>query len=119
MCITDDDAQWEKLFLPFIIYPPTTLQSVVPVVDQRFEVCGACCLRGRCALNRMKPLTGESERILPQPGHSTRLMPLSVNRLRSMRTTPENVQLAVLLVSSCSFAVSTVSPVLGAFGSVF
>lgn len=92
-------------------YPPTTPQSVFPVADQRFSVCGVCCLRRVCALNRRTPLTGESERILPQPGHSTRLIPLSVNRWRSMRTTPENVQLAVLFVSSCSFAVSTVSTV--------
>src|SRR5712691_6885077 len=91
------------------IYPPTTLQSVFPVADQRFSVRGVCCLRRVCGLNRRTPLLGESERILPQRGHSTKLTELLVNRLRSMGiSSPENVQLAVLLVFSCSFAVSTV-----------
>src|SRR5258708_23874846 len=91
------------------ISPPTTSQSVFPDEDQRFSVRGVCCLRRVCDLNRRTPLTGERERILPQSGHSTRLIPLSVNRLRSMGTSsPENVQLAVLLVCSGSFAVSTV-----------
>src|SRR2546425_2391740 len=90
------------------LYPPTTSQSVFPVADQRFDERRVCCLRRLCDGNRRTPLTGESERVLEQPGHSTKLMPLSVNRLRSMGTTPENVQLAVLLVCSCSCAVSTV-----------
>src|SRR5260370_25661507 len=88
---------------------PTTPQSVFPVVDQRLPFTSVWILRGSCGLNRRTPLLGERERVLPQSGHSTRLMPLSVNRLRSMGTSsPENVQLAVLLVCACS---STVSPV--------
>jgi hypothetical protein len=47
-----------------IFSPPTTLQSVFPVADQRFSVRGACCLRRVCGLNRRTPLLGESERIL-------------------------------------------------------
>src|SRR6266849_7520200 len=56
--------------------PPTTSQSVFPVADQRFSVRGVCCLRRVCGLNRRTPLLGERERILPQSGHSTRLMEL-------------------------------------------
>ena len=55
------------------------------------------------------PLTGESERVLPQRGHSTDVMPLSVNRLRAMGiTVRENVHLGDVLVCTGSFAVSTV-----------
>jgi hypothetical protein len=50
------------------------------------------------------PLTGESERVLPQSGHSTDMTELSVNRLRSMGTTIlENVHLGdVLVCTSCA-----------------
>jgi hypothetical protein len=36
--------------------------------------------------NRSTPLTGESERVLEQRGHSTKAMSLSANRLGSMAT---------------------------------
>src|SRR6266567_3775192 len=91
------------LFLPFIIYPPTTPQSVLPVADQRFEVTGVCSLRRSCDGNRRTPLTGESERVLEQSGHSTKVMELSVNRLRSMETSfPANGHLGDVLVCACS-----------------
>lgn len=98
-----------RLFLPFIIYPPTTSQFVLSDVDQRFEETFVCFLRQSCGEKRRTPLTGESERVLPQSGHSTNVTPLSVNRLRSMGTTIlENVHLGDVLVCTCSFAVSTV-----------
>src|SRR6266487_6799618 len=97
------------LFVPFIIYPPTTPQSVFPVADQRVDVRGACSLRRSCGGNRRTPLTGESERVLPQSGHSTNVTELAVNRLRSMGTTVrENVHLGDALVCTGSSAVSTV-----------
>ena len=96
------------LFLPFIIYPPTTPQSVLPVADQRVDVRGVCSLRWSCDGNRRTPLTEESERVLEQLGHSTKVMPLSVNRWRSMGTSPKKVHLGNVLVCTCSFAVSTV-----------
>src|SRR5712692_7212569 len=90
-------------------YPPTTSQSVFPLADQRLPVTEVCILRRSCGGNRRTPLTGESERVLPQSGHSTDEMPLSVNRLGSMRiTVRENVHLADVLVCTGSFAVSTV-----------
>lgn len=64
--VAGDDAQRLNLCLSFLLYPPPTLQSVVPLTDQRFSVTGVCCLRGGCALNRRTSLLGESERILPQ-----------------------------------------------------
>ncbi len=54
------------------------------------------------------PLFGESERVLPQSGHSTNATPLSANRLRSMETSPKNVHLDDVLVCACSFNVSPV-----------
>src|SRR6266571_5356713 len=97
------------LFVPFIIYPPTTPQSVFPVADQRVDVRGACSLRRSCGGNRRTPLTGESERVLPQSGHSTEVTELSAHRLGSMGTTVrENVHLGDVLVCTGSFAVSTV-----------
>ena len=57
-------------------------------------------------------MTGESERVLEQSGHSTKAMPRSVNCLRLMETTPENVHLGDLTVCTCSFAVSALSIVL-------
>ena len=55
------------------------------------------------------PLTGESERVLPQSGHSTDVTELAVNRLRSMATTVlENVHLGDALVCTGSSAISTV-----------
>ena len=65
-------------------------------------------MRSVCAGNRRTPLTGESERVLEQRGYSTKAMPLSVNRLGSMGTSPTNEQLRDGLVCSCSFTVSTV-----------
>src|SRR5947209_5447037 len=62
---------------------PTTSQSVFPVADQRLPFTSVWILRGSCGGNRRMPLTGESERVLPQRGHSTNVMPLSENRLRA------------------------------------
>ena len=89
--------------------PPTTSQSVFPVADQRLPFTSVWILRGSCGGNRRMPLTGESERVLEQSGHSTTVTPLSVNRLRSMETTiRENVHLGDVLVCTGSFAISTV-----------
>src|SRR2546430_14115225 len=49
-------------------YPPTTSQSVFPLADQRLPVTEVCILRRSCGGNRRTPLTGESERVLPQRG---------------------------------------------------
>ena len=88
---------------------PTTSQSVFPVVDQRLPFTSVWILRGSCGGNRRMLLTGESERVLPQRGHSTTVTELSVHRLGSMGITiRENVQLDDVLVCPCSFAVSTV-----------
>src|SRR6266487_1921060 len=57
------------------LYPPTTFQSVFPLADQRLPETFVCVLRGSCGGNRRTPLTGESERVLPQPGHSTDVTP--------------------------------------------
>ena len=88
---------------------PTTSQSVFPVVDQRLPFTSVWILRGSCGGNRRMPLTGESERVLEQSGHSTTVTPLSVNRLRSMETTiRENVHLGDVRGSTSSSTVSTV-----------
>src|SRR5579864_3577891 len=90
-------------------YPPTTSQSVFPLADQRLPVTEVCILRRSCGGNWRTPLTGESERVLPQSGHSTDVTELAVNRLRSMGiTVRENVHLGDVLVCACSFAVPTV-----------
>src|SRR6266567_1318265 len=90
-------------------YPPTTSQSVFPLADQRLPVTEVCILRRSCGGNRRTPLTGESERVLPQSGHSTTVTPLSINRLRSMGiAVRENVHLGDVLVCPCSSTVSTV-----------
>src|SRR6266536_499682 len=99
-------------FASFVLYPPTTPQSVFPVVDQRLPRSSVWILRGSCDGNRRMPLTGVSERVLPQRGHSTTETELVVNRLRSMGITVlENGHLGEVLVCSCSFAVSTGSTV--------
>src|SRR5260370_10896038 len=73
---------------------PTTSQSVFPVVDQRLPFTSVWILRGAFGGNRRMPLTGESERVLPQLGHSTTVTELSVHRLGSMGITiRQNVQL--------------------------
>src|SRR2546421_6232909 len=54
---------------------PATPQSVLPAADQRVDVRGVCSLRRSCDGNRRTPLTGESERVLEQLGHSTKVMP--------------------------------------------
>jgi len=61
-------AQTPLFSLPLIIYPSTTSQSVFPLAAQRFEVTEICILRRSCGGNRRTPLTGESERVLPQRG---------------------------------------------------
>jgi hypothetical protein len=87
---------------------PTTSQSVFPVVDQRLPFTSVCILRGSCGGNRRTPLTGESERVLPQRGHSTDETELAVNRLRSMGSTVrENGHLGEVLVCTGSFACSS------------
>src|SRR6266571_6205479 len=89
--------------------PPTTSQSVCPLADQRLPFTSVWILRGSCGGNRRTPLTGESERVLPQSGHSTEVTELSAHRLGSMGTTVrENVHLGDVLVCTGSFAVSTV-----------
>src|SRR5438874_12746214 len=88
---------------------PTTSQSVFPVADQCLPFTSVWILRGSCGGNRRTPLTGESERVLPQRGHSTDVTELAVNRLRSMGiTVRENVHLGDVRGSTGSFAVSTV-----------
>src|SRR5229473_3131477 len=97
--VAGDGAQQLNLCLPFILYPPTTPQSVLSDVAQRLPVTGVFVLRGLCGLKRRTPLTGESERVLPQSGHSTRATSLISHRLRSMATSiPENVHLGEMLV---------------------
>ena len=101
-------VSWVQLFSPFILYPPTTPQSVFPVVDQRLPETRVWILRGSCGGNRSTPLTGESERVLPQRGHSTDGTELSVNRLRSMGSTVrENGHLGEVFVCIGSFACSS------------
>ena len=88
---------------------PTTSPSVFPVVDQRLPRASVWIVRGACGGNRRMPSPLESERFLPQRGHSTTVTGLSVHRLGSMGITiQENVQLDDVLVCPCSFAVSTV-----------
>ena len=89
--------------------PPTTSQSVFPAADQRLPFTSVWILRGSCGGNRRTPLTGESERVLPQRGHSTTVTALAVNRLRSMGIiVRENGHLGDVLVCTGSFAVATV-----------
>src|SRR6266536_481183 len=89
--------------------PPTTSQSVFPVADQRLPFTSVWILRGSCGGNRRTPLTGESERVLPQSGHSTDVTPLFVKGLRSIGITVlENAHLGDVLVCTDSFAVSAV-----------
>ena len=86
---------------------PTTSQFVFPVADQRLPFTSVWILRGSCGGNRMTPLAGVSERVLPQRGHSTKVTELSVHRLGSMGISiRENVQLGDVLVCACSFTVS-------------
>jgi hypothetical protein len=63
---------------------PTTSQFAFPVADQRLPFTSVWILRGSCGGNRMTPLAGVSERVLPQRGHSTKVTELSVHRLESM-----------------------------------
>jgi hypothetical protein len=73
------------------------------VADQRLPKTGVWILRGSCGGNRRTPLTGVSERVLPQRGHSTTVTELAVNRLRSMGiTVRENVHLGEVL-ECCDF----------------
>src|SRR3989454_10897715 len=105
-------SQRQKLFLPSVIYPPTTSQFVLSDVDQRSPVTGAFVFLLVWYGYRRTPLTGESERVLEQRGHCTKAMPLSAKRLRSMATTSEeNGHLGDVLVCPCSCAVSTVCAV--------
>jgi hypothetical protein len=60
---------------------------------------------------RWKPqdaIARSRERVLAQLGHSTSLTPFSRKHLGSMETTPENVHLGVLALSTCSLTVSVV-----------
>ncbi len=94
---------------PHFLSAPTTPQSVFPVADQRVDERRVCCLRRSCGGNRRTPLLGESERVLPQSGHSAKVTELSVHRLRSMGITVlENVHLGDVLVCPCSCTVSAV-----------
>src|SRR5215470_322784 len=77
----------------YVVSPSTTPQSVLSLDAHRTPVTGVCNLRRSCDGNRRTPLRGESERMRAQSGHSTKAMPLSANRLRSMATTPANVHL--------------------------
>ena len=88
-------------------YPPTTLQSVFPVADQRFAGNLVCCLRGTCALNRRMPQNpGKVNAFFHRKAHSTKLVLLSVNRLRSMETMEDEREARLF----CSFV-----PVLAPF----
>src|SRR5437867_4136947 len=89
-------CQCPLLFCP----PPTTSQSVFPdEAAHRKPVTGVCILRRSCGGNRRTPLLGESERVLPQSGHSTEVTELSAHRLGSMGTTVrENMHLGEVLV---------------------
>ena len=83
---------------PFFLWPT----NACPKPESGFCVAHAVGTGGR-------PLLWESERVLPQRGHSTTATELAVNRLRSMGiTVRENVHLGEVLVCSCSFAVSIV-----------
>src|SRR5579885_1830081 len=85
-------------FSSFILYPPTTPQSAFPVVDQRLPRSSVWIFRGSCGGNRRTPLTGVSERVLPQRGHSTTVTELAVNQLRSMgMSVRENMHLGEVL----------------------
>jgi len=102
-CFGSKTVEHSHYLLPFSTKPftrvhhhflPTTSQSVFPVVDQRLPFTSVWILRGAFGGNRRMPLTGESERVLPQRGHSTTVTELSVHRLGSMGITiRENVQL--------------------------
>src|SRR5215467_14453575 len=97
-----------------VVSPSTTPQSVLPLAAHRTPVTGVCSLRRSCDGNRRTSLRGESERMRAQSGHSTKATPLSVNRVRSMATTPANVHLGdglggtwastVCVVFGCPFA---------------